>query len=79
LSEKLVENIKGLKTSKTTGISKSDEQTLRVTKSALKNLSRVSKGNEKTKNVAEVSENTATLHDSTPSNIGMVGEQMGTN
>ncbi len=37
LSEKFVENIKGLKTEKTTEISKSDEETLLITKAALKN------------------------------------------
>ncbi len=79
LSEKLVENIKGLKTEKTSGISKSDEETLLITNSVLKNLASGSRGNEQTKNVAEASENALTLHDLTPSNIGMGGEQMGTN
>jgi hypothetical protein len=76
--EKLVENIKGLKTEKTAGISKSDEEALRITTTVLKNLASGSRGNEQTKNVAEASENAAPLHDLTPSNIGMGGEQMGT-
>ncbi len=45
----------------------------------LKNLASGSRGNEQTKNVDEASENAAPLHDLTPSNIGMGGEQMGTN
>ena len=49
LSEKLVENIKGLKTEKTTGISKIDEEALLITKAALKNLASGSRGNEQTK------------------------------
>ncbi len=74
LSEKLVENIKGLKTEKTAGISKSDEEALLITNSVLKNLASGSRGNEQTKNVAEASENAQTLHDLTPSNIGMGDE-----
>jgi hypothetical protein len=38
-----------------------------------------SRGNEQARDVAEASENAAPLHDLTPSNIGMWGEQMGTN
>jgi hypothetical protein len=38
LPEKLVENMKGLKTEKNAGISKSDEEALLITKAALKNL-----------------------------------------
>ncbi len=49
LTENLVENIKGLKTEKTTGISKIDEETLLITKAALKNLASGSRGNEQTK------------------------------
>jgi hypothetical protein len=79
LTEKLVKTIKGLKTEKTAGISKSDEEALRITTTVLKNLASGSRGNEQTKNVAEASENAAPLHDVTPSNIGMGGEQMGTN
>jgi len=76
LPEKLVENIKGLKTEKTAGISKSGEEALIITKVAFKKLTSESRGNEQTKNVAEVSKNAAPLHDLTPSNIGMGGEQM---
>ena len=81
LSEKLVENIKGLKTEKTVGISKRDEEVLLITTTVLKKLSSESRGdsNEQTKNVSEASENAAPLHDLTPSNIGVGGEQMGTN
>ena len=50
-----------------------------ITTAVLKNLASGSRGNEQTKNVAEASENAAPLHDVTPSNIGMEGEQMGTN
>ena len=46
LPEKLVENIKGLKTEKTTGFSKRGEETLIITKAALKNLASGSRGNE---------------------------------
>ena len=74
LPEKLVENIKGLKTEKTAGISKSDEEALLITTAVLKNLASGSRGNEQTKNVAEASENAATLHDLTPSNIGIALE-----
>jgi hypothetical protein len=52
---------------------------LLITKAVLKNLASGSRGNEQTKDVAEASENAALLHDLTPSNIGMGGEQMGTN
>jgi hypothetical protein len=63
MTEKLVENSKGVKTVKTTGISKIDEEALLITKAALKNLASGSRGNEQTKNVTEVSENAAPLHD----------------
>jgi hypothetical protein len=52
---------------------------LLITTAVLKNLASGSRGNEQTKNVDEASENAAPLHDLTPSNIGMGGEQMGTN
>ncbi len=73
----LVENIKGQKTERTAGIYNSDEETLLITKAALKNLASGSRGNEQTKNVAQASENAAPLHDLTPSNIGMGGRADG--
>ncbi len=73
LPEKLVDNVKGLKSEKNTGISKSDEEALLITTTALENLAGERRGNEQTANVAEASEKAATLSDLTPSNIG-VGE-----
>ena len=45
----------------------------------LKKLAGERRDNQQTANVAEDSEKAATLNDLTPSNIGVGGEQMGTN
>ena len=50
-----------------------------ITTAVLKKLAGERRDNQQTANVAEDSEKAATLNDLTPSNIGVGGEQMGTN
>ena len=52
---------------------------MQITTAALKKLAGERRGNEQTANVAEASEKAVTLNDLAPSNIGVGGEQMGTN
>ena len=76
LPEKLVDNVKGLKPGKNTGISKSDEEVLLITTPALKKLVGERRSNEQTSNMTETSERVVTLNYLTPSNIGVGEEQI---
>ena len=76
LPEKLVDNVKGLKT---------ERESLKLMRSCsstekhAKRLASERMGNEQTTNVTETSDKAATRNNVTPSNIGVGGKQMGTN
>ncbi len=77
--EQLVDTVKGLKTEKRAGISKSDEEVLLINRETLKKLTSDLRGNAQTAAVAEISEKVKTINDLTHHNSGMEIEQMGTN
>jgi len=77
--EQLVDTVKGLKTEKRAGISKSDEEVLLINRETLKKLASDSRGNTQTAAVAEISEKVKTINELTHHNSGVEIEQMGTN
>jgi len=74
----LVDTVKGLKTEKRAGISKSVE-VLFINRETLKKLASDRRGNTQTADVAEISEKVKTINDLTHHNSGVEIEQMGTN
>jgi hypothetical protein len=77
--EQLVDTVKGLKTEKRTGISKSDEEVLLINRETLKKLASDCRGNAQTVAVAKISEKVTTINDLTHHNRGVEIKQMGTN
>jgi hypothetical protein len=69
--EQLVDTVKGLKTEKRAGISKSDEEVLLINRETLKELVSDRRGNAQTAAVTEISENVKSINDLTHHNSGV--------